>query len=131
MSRKTIAKRTIAERIADQLDLGQTQTLQVIQTFLDEIINELAEGNRLEFRDFGVFETVERKPRMALNPKTLEKVPVDRKVVVKFKVGRLMKERVASLGKIPEDVMVDHTAVGDVPPSPPLPGDDSPSYGSL
>lgn len=99
MARQTIAKRTIAERIAEKLDLGQTQTLQVIQAFLDEIIDELAKGNRLEFRDFGVFETVERKPRMALNPKTLEKVPVGRKMVVKFKVGRLMKERVNGLGE--------------------------------
>lgn len=98
MSRQTIAKRTIAERIAERLDLGQTVTLQVIQSFLDEVVDELAKGNRLEFRDFGVFETVQRKPRTALNPKTLEKVQVDGKVVVKFKVGRLMKERVAALG---------------------------------
>ena len=131
MSRKTIAKRTIAERIADQLELGQTQSLQVIQTFLDEIINELAEGNRLEFRDFGVFETVERKPRMALNPKTLEKVPVDRKVVVKFKVGRLMKERVAALGKVAMDDFMDPAPASDLSVSPPLPGDDAPSFGSL
>ena len=97
MSRQTIAKRTIAERIAERLNLGQTVTLQVIQAFLDEVVDELAKGNRLEFRDFGVFETVQRKPRTALNPKTLEKVQVDGKVVVKFKVGRLMKERVANL----------------------------------
>jgi len=103
MVRKTIAKRTIAERIADKLHVGQTQTLQIIQAFLDEVIEELASGNRLEFRDFGVFETVERKPRMALNPKTLEKVPVGRKVVVKFKVGRLMKQRVSELGQRLQD----------------------------
>lgn len=102
MARQTIAKRTIAERIAERLGIGQTQSLQVIQAFLDEIIAELAKGNRLEFRDFGVFETVERKPRMALNPKTLEKVPVGRKMVVKFKVGRLMKEEVARLGDLPD-----------------------------
>ena len=104
MSRQTIAKRTIAERIAERLNLGQTVTLQVIQSFLDEVVDELAKGNRLEFRDFGVFETVQRKPRTALNPKTLEKVQVDGKVVVKFKVGRLMKERVANLsGSSAED----------------------------
>lgn len=96
---KTIAKRTIAERIAEQLDLGQSTTLQVVQTFLDEMIDELAKGNRLEFRDFGVFELVQRRPRTALNPKTLERVPVPPKVVVKFKPGRLMKERVGELGK--------------------------------
>ena len=97
MSRQTIAKRTIAERIAERQGLGQIQTLQIIQSFLDEIIEELAQGNRLEFRDFGVFETVVRKARTALNPKTLEKVQVGSKVVVKFKVGRLMKEKVEKL----------------------------------
>ena len=97
MPRQTIAKRTIAERIAERHGLGQIQTLQIIQAFLDEIIDELAQGNRLEFRDFGVFETVVRKARTALNPKTLEKVQVSSKVVVKFKVGRLMKEKVEKL----------------------------------
>ncbi len=96
--RETIAKRTVAERIADQLGLGQVQTLQVIQAFLDEVVSELAKGNRLEFRDFGVFETVTRKARTALNPKTLEKVPVKSRTVVKFKVGRLLKEKVENLG---------------------------------
>jgi len=97
MARQTIAKRTIAERIAERHGLGQIQTLQIVQAFLDEIIDELAQGNRLEFRDFGVFETVVRKARTALNPKTLEKVQVSSKVVVKFKVGRLMKEKVEKL----------------------------------
>jgi integration host factor subunit beta len=97
MPRETIAKRTIAERIAERFGLGQVQTLQVVQAFLDEVVAELAKGNRLEFRDFGVFETVTRKARTALNPKTLEKVPVKSRVVVKFKVGRLLKEKVEHL----------------------------------
>ena len=102
MSRQTIAKRTIAERIAERHGLGQIQTLQIVQAFLDEIIDELAHGNRLEFRDFGVFETVTRKARTALNPKTLEKVPVRRRRVVKFKVGRLLKQKVVDLPPEPE-----------------------------
>jgi integration host factor subunit beta len=97
MARQTIAKRDLAERIAERKGLGQVQTLEVIQEFLDEIVAELAKGNRLEFRDFGVFETVTRKPRTALNPKTLEKVYVKARVVVKFKVGRLLKEQVEQL----------------------------------
>ena len=109
----TVAKRTIAERIAERLDLGQTTTLQVVQTFLDEMIDELAKGNRLEFRDFGVFELVQRRPRTALNPKTLERVPVPPKVVVKFKPGRLMKERVGDLGRTLFEEGADGAAQGD------------------
>jgi integration host factor subunit beta len=97
MPRQTIAKRALAERIAERYQLGQVQTLQVVQAFLDEMVVELAKGNRLEFRDFGVFETVTRRARTALNPKTLEKVPVKSRKVVKFKVGRLLKGKVEHL----------------------------------
>ncbi|MFH0946405.1 MAG: HU family DNA-binding protein, partial [Planctomycetota bacterium] len=69
---------------------------EIIQHFLDEIINELSNGNRLEFRDFGVFEVKFRKARRAQNPRTLEKVHVPPKKVVKFKVGRVMREKVGS-----------------------------------
>jgi integration host factor subunit beta len=97
MAGETITKRTIAERIAEHQGLTQGQTQQVVQGFLDEIVEELAKGNRLEFREFGVFETVTRKPRIALNPKTMEKVQVKSRVVVKFKAGRLLKEKVGRL----------------------------------
>jgi len=63
----------------------------IVQSFLDNIIVELGKGNRLEFRDFGVFEVKHRQARIAQNPKTLEPVKVPPKRTVKFKVGRLMK----------------------------------------
>ena len=53
----------------------------------------LGKGNRLEFRDFGVFEIRTRAAREAQNPKTLEKVHVPARRSVKFKMGRLMKQK--------------------------------------
>jgi integration host factor subunit beta len=89
-----ITKKELINRIADQT--GQTKVVvkDILQKFLDEIIEELSHGNRLEFREFGVFEVRERAARRAQNPRTLEKVYVPAKRVVKFKVGRLMRERV-------------------------------------
>ncbi|MEC7130200.1 MAG: HU family DNA-binding protein, partial [Planctomycetota bacterium] len=54
-------------------------------------VEELADGNRLEFRDFGVFEVKHRAARIAQNPKTLEPVPVPERSAIRFKAGRLMK----------------------------------------
>jgi len=56
----------------------------------------LSEDNRLEFRDFGIFETRTRAARVAQNPKTLERVEVPAKRTVKFKMGRLMKENLCA-----------------------------------
>ena len=82
------------QRIADHT--GQTKVLvrDILQQFLDEVAGELIQGNRLEFRKFGVFEVRQRPGRMAQNPKTLEKVEVPPKRVVKFKVGNVLKKRV-------------------------------------
>ena len=90
----TITKKELIDRIADSSGGRRVQVKKVVQQFLDEIVNELGKGNRLEFRDFGVFEVKERAARLAQNPKTMQKVEVPAKRAVKFKVGRLMRESV-------------------------------------
>ncbi len=92
---RTITKKELVNRIADQSSVTKVVAKEIIQSFLDAIITELAAGNRLEFREFGVFETKERAARRAQNPRTLEKVSVPAKRIVKFKVGRMMRERVS------------------------------------
>ena len=90
---RTVTKKDLVDRISERSGLKRVAVKRVVQQFLEEIVNELGEGNRLEFRDFGVFEIRERAARIAQNPKTMEKVPVPPKRTVKFKVGRLMRER--------------------------------------
>ena len=88
----TITKKILIDRIAESSGMKRVAVKQVVQEFLDQVIVELGDGNRLEFRDFGVFEVKHRAPRIAQNPKTLERVPVPAKRTVKFKVGRRMRE---------------------------------------
>lgn len=99
----TITKKELIDRIAVQTRSKRVQVKRVVQMFLDEIVAELGKGNRLEFRDFGVFECKSRKARRAQNPKTLEPVAVPPKRTVKFKVGRLMKEQLARLDAAEHD----------------------------
>ena len=98
----TVTKRDLVQRIADQT--GQTKVLvrDIVQSFLDEVATELVHGNRLEFRKFGVFEVRNRPGRIAQNPKTLQKVEVPAKRVVKFKVGNVLKNRVEAGEPMPE-----------------------------
>lgn len=89
----TITKKELIDRISDLTQAKRVVVKRIIQSFLDEIVSELASDNRLEFRDFGVFETRNRTARVAQNPKTLERVKVPPKRSVKFKMGRMMKEK--------------------------------------
>ena len=90
----TTTKKDLIDRIADETKYKRGDVRTVVQAFLDGVISELGKGHRLEFRDFGVFELRNRAPRMAQNPRTLERVPVPARRTVKFKIGRLMKEAV-------------------------------------
>lgn len=105
----TVTKKDLIERIAEASGCTRVDVKNVVQCFLDQVIEELAQGNRLEFRDFGVLETRDRAARVAQNPKTLERVNVPPKRTVKFKVGRLLKERL--------DAYTGEPAPGQRPPT--------------
>ena len=88
----TVTKKELIDQIAERTQAKRILVKRIIQSFLDGITKELCKDNRLELRDFGVFETRKRVARTAQNPKTLERVDVPAKRTVKFKMGRLMRE---------------------------------------
>jgi len=94
----TRTKKELIDRITEDTQVKRLLVKATIQNFLDEVISELGKGNRLEFRDFGVFEVKERQARTAQNPKTLKKVKVPAKRTVKFRMGRVMREKLNSKG---------------------------------
>lgn len=109
----TTTKKDLIDRIADGTKYKRNDVRSIVQAFLDCVITELGEGNRLEFRDFGVFEIRNRAPRMAQNPRTLERVPVPARRTVKFKVGRLMKQAVDTSNPKLKDLPVVETPANE------------------
>jgi len=91
----TVTKKELIDRIAEEHNQTRVVTKEVVQAFLDNIIVELGRNNRLEFRDFGVFEVRQRGAHKAQNPRTLEPVHVPPKRTVKFIVGRRMRRTMA------------------------------------
>lgn len=94
----TITKKELIDQITKKTQCRNITVKEIVQQFFEEITAELAKDNRIEFRDFGVFEVKERAAGTAQNPKTLEKVHVPAKRSVKFKMGRIMRERMNSEG---------------------------------
>lgn len=110
---KTITKKELIERVAGNLSTPQSEVKRVVQAFLDEVVNELVKDNRLEFRDFGVFQCRSRAARVAQNPKTLDRVIVPNRRKAIFKAGRLMKARINATTQA---ISPAHTNV-DAPPA--------------
>ena len=93
----TITKKDLIDRISASTNQTRVNVKEVVQSFLDNIVAELGNGNRLEFRDFGVFEIKHRASRIAQNPKKpSQKVFVPPRCSVKFKAGRMMKQAVTT-----------------------------------
>ena len=94
----TLTKREIAAQITKDTGMIRIQVLDVMQRTLDQITVSLAKGNRVELRNFGVFQAKLRKGRVGRNPKRPEiDVPIAAHSVVKFKAGKEMRAEVAKL----------------------------------
>jgi nucleoid DNA-binding protein len=92
-----VTKKDIVKSIAEQLDLPQLRTRELVQRTFDALIDALVREERVELRNFGVFQIKKREARMARNPRTGERVPVQAKRVVTFKPGKEMEARVRQL----------------------------------
>jgi len=100
----TMTKKDLIHAIAKQREVHPNDVKMVIQSFLDAVTSSLVKGERLEFRDFGVFEVVERKQKIGRNPKNAA-VPIiiPARKVVKFTPGKRMRDLIE--GKEVEDDM--------------------------
>ena len=94
----TLTKRDLVTRISNETGLVQQQVLDVVQKTLDYIAEALAKGDKVELRNFGVFEVKLRKARIGRNPNApTTDVPIPARTVVKFKAGKEMRAAVLKL----------------------------------
>jgi nucleoid DNA-binding protein len=101
----TITKKKLIQVISQDRGLHPNDVRNVIQSFLDRMTDYLTSGDRLEFRDFGVFEIVERKQKIGRNPKNASvPIVIPARRAVKFTPGKKMKKLVET-----EVIPVAHT----------------------
>lgn len=95
----TITKKKLIQVISQELGLHPNDVRNVIQSFLDRMTDYLATGDRLEFRDFGVFEIVHRKQKIGRNPKNAAvPIVIPARPAVKFTAGKKMKKMIEKEG---------------------------------
>ena len=94
----TLTKRDLVIRISNETGMVQQNVFDVVQKTLDYIASALAHGDKVELRNFGVFDVKIRKARVGRNPNKPEKdVPIPARAMVKFKAGKVMRAEVLKL----------------------------------
>jgi len=109
-----LTKRELVIEVAERLGYTQNEVSVVVQGTLDAIVACLAEGQRLEIRNFGVFEVKSRDARMGRNPRTGDEVPIKEKKVATFKPGKALKEYVQDPAQLPPPSFSDTELVAEV-----------------
>jgi DNA-binding protein HU-beta/integration host factor subunit beta len=92
----TLTKNDIVRTLAEKYELEIASTRRVVQGTLDMIVDSLLKGDKVELRNFGVFEVIERKGRIARNPKSRQEVFIPERKVVKFKPGKVMEDKITT-----------------------------------
>lgn len=95
-----MTKKDIVKTISEKINMTQLMTKEIVQETFDTIVETLVREGRIELRNFGVFEAKERAARRARNPRTGVRVDVPAKIVVTFKPGKKMEERVRNMDPV-------------------------------
>ena len=94
----TLTKRDLVLRISEDAKLAPQSVLKIVQKTFDHIIMALAKGEKVELRNFGIFEVRVHKARIGRNPGAPGlKVSIPERCAVKFKAGREMRLTVRKL----------------------------------
>lgn len=82
----------IVKRVSDRLKLKDKEALAVVDTIIDSIKDTIKNHDRIEIRNFGVFQVKTRKPRIGRNPRNKREYPIHSRKVVTFKIGKELKD---------------------------------------
>ena len=92
-------KSDLIARVASQNPhLYQRDLEKVVNAILDEIVEALSRGDRVELRGFGAFSAKTREAHTGRNPRTGVPVQVAEKAIPFFKTGKEMRSRLNQQG---------------------------------
>lgn len=92
---KVINKSDLIDKLSSECRMmSDVMIEEATNQILELMVESLAQDGRIEIRGFGSFQLHHRKPRIARNPKTGEKVKVNSTAIPHFKPGKLLKEAV-------------------------------------
>ncbi len=90
----TVNRKALVEKLSEKTDITKKEGTEIVDVIVNEMIEALKAGNKVDISGFGKFEVKEKAAHQANNPATGEKVMVEAKKVVKFKPAKVLKETI-------------------------------------
>jgi integration host factor subunit alpha len=91
---RTITRADLSEAVYQRVGLSRAESAELVEIFLDEVSNTLAQGETVKLSSFGSFVVRAKGERIGRNPKTGIEVPITPRRVMVFKPSNILKARV-------------------------------------
>lgn len=92
----TLTRADLAETVNRKMGLSRADSLNLIESILDQMIDALARGENVKISGFGSFVLRDKNERIGRNPKTGIEVPITSRRVMTFRASQLLKERISA-----------------------------------
>ncbi len=96
MSSGTVTRADLTEAVYREIGLSRTESAQLVESVIENIIEALLRGETVKLAGFGTFSLRDKAERMGRNPKTGKSVPITSRRVLAFKPSQVVRERVDS-----------------------------------
>jgi nucleoid DNA-binding protein len=94
----TITKKDLVTELSNATGIKHADTLAMVESFMELVSRNLAEGNEVTLRTFGTFDLRVARGKIGRNPKQPNsEVQIPDRYVVRFKPSKELKSRVAAL----------------------------------
>ncbi len=87
-----MTKADLVEGLSNKLGMGKGEAERAVNIVLDDIVNALKQGERVNISGFGTFSVSSRQARTGRNPKTGESIEISASRSAKFKAGKQLKD---------------------------------------
>jgi integration host factor subunit alpha len=94
MTGKNVTRVELCAAIYEKVPMSRSQSLVLVDTVLNEIINTLVKGERVKLSSFGSFIVRKKKQRMGRNPRTGADATISPRRVVVFKPSAILKQQI-------------------------------------
>lgn len=91
---ETFNKKALSEVLAEKFDLKKKDAVEIVDTTIEVIKDELVAGNKVDLSGFGRFEVKDRPARDGFNPQTKEKIRIPASKALTFKVSKTTKDAI-------------------------------------
>ena len=89
---KIITRADVAETIYEEIGVARKDSTDILDMILDEIVQDLTNGNDVKLSSFGTFSLRDKKARAGRNPKTGVEAVISSRRVISFKPSQTMRK---------------------------------------